>query len=78
MRIQAPSNTALILTSKSIGKRKLKLSASVRTSLVRPPHFFLISPTLCTSSADFTWKEKKKKIRRVKRNVFKIYYITIN
>lgn len=49
IRKHAPSRTAFILTSKSMGKLMPKLSVSVSDSLIRPVHCLLIRPTGCPS-----------------------------
>lgn len=51
---QAPSMTAFILTSKSIGKFIPKLSASVKASRAKPLHLFEIFPTSVPPSRDKT------------------------
>lgn len=52
MRNKAPSITAFILTSKSMGKVIPKLSASVKASFNRPLHFFEILPTSISPETD--------------------------
>lgn len=49
IRKHAPSRTAFILTSKSMGKLMPKLSVSVSASLMRPVHCLLMRPTECPS-----------------------------
>lgn len=49
IRKHAPSRTAFILTSRSMGKLMPKLSESVSDSLIRPVHCLLIRPTGCPS-----------------------------
>ncbi|KAH9396797.1 hypothetical protein TYRP_003095 [Tyrophagus putrescentiae] len=48
--------TALICTSRSIGKVTPKKSASVNISRARPDHCLVILPTLVSLSSVFTWK----------------------
>lgn len=49
IRKHAPSRTAFILTSKSMGKLMPKLSVSVSDSLMKPLHCLLMRPTDCPS-----------------------------
>ncbi len=49
IRKHAPSRTAFILTSRSMGKLMPKLSASVSVSLMKPVHCLLMRPTECPS-----------------------------
>lgn len=49
IRKHAPSRTAFILTSKSMGKLMPKLSVSVSASLMKPVHCLLMRPTECPS-----------------------------
>lgn len=51
-RKQAPSITAFILISRSLGNCIAKLSASVNASLKIPVHFLEIWPTTICSSRD--------------------------
>lgn len=63
MRKHAASTTALILTSRSSGKRTPKWSASVNISVSRPDHCLLILPMTEASSRDVTCQGKKGDIR---------------
>lgn len=67
IRKQAPSMTAFIFTSRSIGNEIPKLSVSVNASFKKPDHCLEILPILEASSKVFTCFNRKLKKKLFKK-----------
>lgn len=77
IRKQAPSMTAFIFTSRSIGNETPKLSVSVNASFKNPDHCLEILPTLETSSKDFTYLNIKLKKEVIQESPDSFHYRSI-